>query len=89
MGDFHIGNLFYVTRGIITPHLDWSFIGSGQLFSAGATLEIEFGNFFGLAFPASLGVTYSYNGGSAFNLFSDTGTSPGHHTVGPVFSMDF
>ena len=89
LGDFHIGNLFYVTRGIITPHFDWSFIGSGQLFSAGATLEMEFGNFFGLAFPARLGVTYSYNGGPTFSSLKNAGIDPGRHTVGPVFSMDF
>ena len=89
MGDFHIGNLFYVTRGIITPHFDYSFMGREQLFSAGATLEIEFGNFFGLQFPASAGVTYSYNGGPSFKAFRNAGFSPGRHYVGPVFSIDF
>lgn len=89
MGDFHIGNLFYVTRGIITPHFDWSFIGKDHLFSAGATLEIEFGNFIGLEFPAAIGVTYSYNGGPSFKRLSDAGINSGRHTIGPVFSMDF
>lgn len=50
MGDFHIGNLFYVTRGIVTPHFDYSFIGKARLLSVGATLEIEFGNFIGPVF---------------------------------------
>ena len=89
MGDFHIGNLFYVTRGIITPHFDYSFLGRRQLFSAGATLEIEFGNFIGLQFPASLGVTYSYNGGPSFQSLKDSGLGIGRHFVGPVFSIDF
>lgn len=89
MGDFHIGNLFYVTRGIITPHFDYSFLGRRQLFSAGATLEIEFGNFIGLQFPASLGVTYSYNGGPSFQSLKDSCPGIGSHFVGPVFSIDF
>ena len=87
LGDFHIGNLFYVTRGILTPHFDWSFIGDMQLFSAGATLEIEFGNFIGLQFPAALGITWSYNGGPSYSAFRNLGVS--RHYVGPVFSMDF
>lgn len=89
MGDFHIGNLFYVTRGIITPHFDYSFLGKEQLFSAGATLEVEFANFIGLEFPATLGVTYSYNGGPSFSRFDRAGFGPGRHYVGPVFSIDF
>ena len=87
LGDFHIGNLFYVTRGILTPHFDWSFIGDAQLFSAGATLEIEFGNFIGLQFPAALGITWSYNGGPSYSAFRSLEVS--RHYVGPVFSMDF
>lgn len=89
MGDFHIGNLFYVTRGIITPHFDWSFTGGKQLFSAGATLEVEFGNFFGLEFPASVGITYSYNGGPSFTDLAKSVTGIGRHYAGPVFSIDF
>ena len=89
MGDFHIGNLFYVSRGILTPHFDWSIIGGMHLFSAGAVLEVEFGNFFGLEFPASVGVSYSYNGGPSYSRFLNAGINPGRHTIGPVFSMDF
>lgn len=89
MGDFHIGNLFYVTRGIITPHFDWSFIGRQMLFSAGATLEIEFGNFIGLQFPTTLGITYSFNGGPSFDRFRNAGLRLGRHFVGPVFNMSF
>lgn len=89
MGDFHIGNLFYVSRGIITPHFDYSFNGNIRLFSAGATLEIEFGNFIGLQFPVSAGVTYSYNGGPSFGSLENTGLNPGRHFAGPVFSIDF
>lgn len=89
MGDFHIGNLFYVTRGIITPNFDWSFIGKEMLFSAGASLEIEFGNFIGLQFPTTMGITYSFNGGPSFGRFREAGISLGRHFIGPVFNMSF
>ena len=85
LGDFSILNLFYVSRGIITPHFDWSFIGKEQFYSVGATLEVEFGSFFGMSFPASVGVTYSYNGGPSFGSFQGLG----RHYAGPVFSVDF
>ena len=89
LGDFNITSGFYVKRAIITPHFDFTFFQGGSLYSAGVSAAVEFGRFFWVGTPIRIGVTYSYNGGSAFNLFSDTGTSPGHHTVGPVFSMDF
>lgn len=89
LGDFHIGNLFYASRGIITPHFDYSFNDDMQLFSAGATIEMEFGNFIGLQFPASFGITYSYNGGPSFKSLSREGIKPGRHYIGPVFSIDF
>ena len=89
MGDFHIGNLFYVTRGIVTPHFDYSFIGNAQLLSAGASLEVEFGNFIGLQFPATIGVTYSYNAGPSYRSLEMLGISPGRHFIGPIFSIDF
>ncbi len=87
LGDFHIGNLFYVTRGIITPHFDWSFLEGRQLLSAGATLEVEFGNFIGLQFPTTVGVTWSYNAGKSYRELRNLGLS--RHFVGPVFSMSF
>ena len=89
MGDFHIGNLFYVTRGIVTPHFDYSFIGKARLLSVGATLEIEFGNFIGLQFPATLGVTYSYNAGTPYRNPENLTLMPGRHFIGPVFNIDF
>ena len=89
MGDFHIGNLFYVTRGIVTPHFDYSFIGDAQLLSAGASLEVEFGNFIGLQFPSTIGVTYSYNAGPSYRSLEMLGISPGRHFIGPTFSIDF
>lgn len=89
LGDFNIGNLFYVNRGILTPHFDYSFLGKEQLFSVGATLEIAFGNFLGLAFPTTFGVTYSYNAGKSFHNFAASGIDCGRHFVGPVFNMSF
>lgn len=88
MGDFHIGNVFYVQRGIVTPHFDWTFIGKHNLWSAGASLTVDFGNFFGFVFPLSLGITCSYNGGSLFEAFADSGVKMDRFYVGPVFTMN-
>ena len=82
-------NLFYATRGIVTPHFDYSFIGKARLLSVGATLEIEFGNFIGLQFPATLGVTYSYNAGTPYRNPENLTLMPGRHFIGPVFNIDF
>lgn len=66
MGDWHIFDMLYCTRGIITPHFDWSYFtaAKGDLFSVGASFEMEFGCFFWIKTPTTVGVTASYNGGS-------------------------
>ena len=74
---------------VVTPHFDYSFIGKARLLSVGATLEIEFGNFIGLQFPATLGVTYSYNAGTPYRNPENLALMPGRHFIGPVFNIDF
>ena len=85
MGDFRIWRLFYVKRGILTPHFDITLFGKDRLWSAGASLAIEFGNFLKLSFPMQFGVTYSYNGGT---LMGRLGNGARHH-VAPTFSISF
>ena len=65
----------------------------GNLFSAGASFTIDFERLFWLRFPFSVGITYSYSGGTAFDTLLSAvradGAGFGHHYVGPVFSVDF
>ncbi len=100
----------YIKRLVLTPHFDYSIYNwftkmpavtglrdiplNGDLWSAGATLSIDFRSLFWLEFPFSIGVTYSYNGGSAFGPIDDMlqqsgAPGMGHHFVGPVFNLEF
>ena len=101
IGDISIfGPFMYLKRLILNPHFDYSMFDwmrgtefSGSLYSVGATLTIDFERLFWLRFPFSVGVTYSYSGGSAFDTLAPTlesnGAPMGHHYIGPVFSVDF
>ncbi len=93
--------LLYFSRLILTPHFDYTILNwsagspfSGDLWSAGASLTIDFRSFFWIKYPFQFGLTCSYNGGSAFScvnsVFSDIGLSPlSRFYVGPVFSLSF
>ena len=70
----------------VPPHPPFT---KARLLSVGATLEIEFGNFIGLQFPATLGVTYSYNAGTPYRNPENLTLMPGRHFIGPVFNIDF
>lgn len=86
-GDFSIGSVFYGKRFIFTPHFDMSLFPGGNLFSAGLTAALEFGCFFWIGTPISLGVEYSYNGGRSFLPIQQEGIRINRHFVGPVFSI--
>lgn len=87
LGDFSIGPVFYGKRAVLTPHFDYTFFDGGGLFSAGATLQIEFGCFFWIGTPVSIGITWSYNGGPSWNALRDRGLSLKRNYVGPVFNF--
>ena len=88
LGDFRIGHLFYFKRAVLTPHFDISLIGKEQLWSAGASLAIDLDNIFGISFPVSIGVSYSYNGGQEIGRLEKQGMKLRHHFE-PVFSISF
>ena len=87
LGDFSIGPVFYGKRALLTPHFDWTFFKGGGLYSVGASLQIEFGCFFWIGAPVSIGVTWSYNGGPSWNSFVDRGIPMNRNYIGPVFSF--
>lgn len=76
----------YIRRMVLTPHFDYSKFPAGNFYSAGATLSLDLEAIVWLALPLSIGVTASYNGGSAF-ASAPAGTS--HYFVGPVFDISF
>lgn len=87
IGDFTFGDGFmYIKRMVLTPHFDFSGFPAGNFYSVGGTLSFDFESIIWLAIPLSVGVTASYNGGSAF-ASAPAGTK--HYFVGPVFDISF
>lgn len=89
VGDWHISDAFLCTRGIATPHFDYSWIpvsgGSGSLMSAGLDLELEFGAFLWVKVPMTFGIRYDYNFGSLYNQVASVSK---RHYVGFLFNID-
>ena len=91
IGDLAIGgNFFSIKRLVVNPHFDYTMAGGYGLFSAGAELILDMNSILTLEWPCSFGITYSYNGGSGFNVFSrQSGLPLGRHFVGPTFNVSF
>ncbi len=96
-GDVSVASyLLYFSRLILTPHFDYTLIDwsatspyRGNLWSAGASLTIDFRSFFWIKFPFEVGVSVSYNGGSAFDSINSNLAPLSRVYVGPVFSISF
>ncbi len=83
-GDLSLMPALYIRNFVVTPNADFTLLPKGNLWSVGADLTAELG-FIVIALDASLGVTFSYNGGS---WYGQSGQKDPFF-VGPVFSMDF
>ena len=71
------------------PHCDVTFFHAGNLLSAGASLTAGIQNLLWAPFAGSIGVSVSYNGGSAYKAFKAEGVAiDGPVHVGLVFTMD-
>jgi hypothetical protein len=88
IGNLVLGkNVFAIKRLVLTPSFDCTFFGAkAGLWSANLDVVLDFESIVTLAFPVSLGVTYSCNGG--FNDMFNKETM-GRHFVGPVFNISF
>ena len=91
IGDIGIGGtLFSIKRLTLNPHFEYTFAGGYGLFSAGATVGLDMNSMFSIAWPYSVGITYSYNGGSGFDVFAgQSGSALNRHFVGPTFNVSF
>lgn len=98
---FYIGDwgifeeLLHIKRLSVIPHFDYSFFkgekGKG-LYSVGSDIIFEFNGAIWLDIPVSIGIRYSYNGGSLYDsvdntMFHNYGERIGHHFVGPIFKI--
>lgn len=90
MGDWHISDVFYCKRGIVTPHYDCTLFqrtdGIGTLMSLGLDFEMEFGAFLWIKVPMTFGVRCGYNFGNSFSLVAATQRF-GSFYIGPLFNI--
>ncbi len=100
------GSFFSIKRLVLTPHFDatlfpGSILGVGgtlrsggtapaSLWSAGATLDLNLHSILTLEWPVTIGVTFSWNSGSAFShLSGKPSLALNRYYIGPNFNVTF
>ncbi len=66
LGDLSIPVLGYIRNFVLTPHADFLGLGKDNLWSAGADLVADMGQIFFLSTDITLGVSFSWLGGSIY-----------------------
>lgn len=90
IGDITLGGNWLAIKRLVTyPHFDYTFIGKEGLWSAGLDLTADLHAIITLEWPCSVGVTFSWNGGSAWDRLTANGISMDKWFVGPVFNVSF
>ena len=89
IGDITIGgNWLAIKRLVAYPHFDYTFIGKKGLWSAGLDLTADLHAIITLEWPCSVGVSFSWNGGSAWRQLAKE-IEMNKWFVGPVFNVTF
>jgi hypothetical protein len=89
IGDITIGgNLMAIKRLVAYPHFDYTFIGKRGLWSAGLDLTADLHAIITIEFPCSFGVSFSWNGGSAWNQLAKN-IEMNRWFLGPIFNVSF
>lgn len=90
IGDVTIGgNWLAIKRLVAYPHFDYTFIGKKGLWSTGLDLTADLHAIITLEWPCSVGVTFSWNGGTAWDSLTQNGISMKKWFIGPVFNVTF
>lgn len=90
IGDVTLGGNWLAIKRLVTyPHFDYTFIGKEGLWSAGLDLTADLHAIITLEWPCSVGVTFSWNGGSAWDRLTANGISMDKWFVGPIFNVSF
>ena len=84
VGDLSLGPVTYIKNFLLTPHFDFTGLQDGNLWSAGVDLTAEIGHLFFFHFDGSLGVSFSYLGGSWYENVAEG--KP--FSVSMIFSFD-
>ena len=82
------GNLLAIKRLVLYPHFDYTFIGKKGLWSTGLDVTADLHAIATLEWPCSVGLTFSWNGGSAWDSLSKE-ISMKKWFLGPVFNVSF
>lgn len=89
-----LGPVAYVKNIELRPHFDIStYGGSGiykgcGLFSVGSEMAFNLGNLAWIPYDTRIGVSYSYNGGNAWENMIKNGASLERHRIEFIFSVD-
>lgn len=89
IGDITIGgNWLAIKRLVAYPHFDYTFVNQTGLWSAGVDLTADLHAIITLEWPCSVGVSFSWNGGSAWSTLSEN-IEMNQWFIGPVFNVSF
>ena len=89
IGDITIGgNWLAIKRLVAYPHFDYTFADKSGLWSAGLDLTADLHAIITLEWPCSVGVSFSWNGGSAWKTLSEN-FEMNKWFIGPVFNVSF
>ena len=90
IGDVTLGGNWLAIKRLVTyPHFDYTFVGKEGLWSAGLDLTADLHAIVTLEWPCSVGVTFSWNGGSAWDRLTNNGISMDKWYLGPIFNVTF
>ena len=90
IGDITIGGNWLAIKRLVTyPHFDYTFVGNKGLWSAGLDLTADLHAIVTLEWSCSVGLSFSWNGGSAWNGLTQNGISMNKWFLGPIFNVAF
>lgn len=90
IGDITLGgNALAIKRLVAYPHFDYTFIGNKGLWSAGLDLTADLQAIITIEFPCSLGLSFCWNGGSAWNGLAAENIKMNKWFLGPIFNVSF
>jgi hypothetical protein len=90
IGDITLGgNWLAIKRLVAYPHFDYTFVGRQGLWSAGLDLTADLHAIITIEVPCSFGLSFSWNGGSAWEDLTSKDITMNKWFLGPIFNVTF
>jgi hypothetical protein len=90
IGDITLGgNWLAIKRLVAYPHFDYTFAGRQGLWSAGLDLTADLHAIITIEVPCSFGLSFSWNGGSAWEDLTSKDITMNKWFLGPIFNVTF